>query len=588
MQTDLEVAASPTATPPSQADERRTGWLGKDRWLVVIAATAVVLYYAVNAVHFGEMPLRIEENEWPPMAQAIIETGKPVITADETHRVRFTPDLQVDPSPLVGAWHPPLYQYTLAAAMLVMGDSASNALRIVGTLGLLASAALLLLIAREVTPRWRLIGGVAVGLLLIHPYAIQGSMFLDIDNTVYAPLALLAIWIAIRYSRREGLLRPQEVLVLGAAIALVTWAKMTTTIAFVGVLGVWWLLRRPWPRAPVEVVAFLGTGAALFAATYGLWCAVTGIPFSYTFDVTFAQKSNRLFGDSLLLDQAAHWHLRWFGAALLVISAVYLVDLIRSLVKTRRLREIDLPFLVGVGVLLNYIVVSPTDGTYQGKYAFVALAALLLPVSWMLLRDRGGEGSSVLWVAAVAVGGATAFLVPDRLTNLSLYSAYGTWTTEWAVVAGCAAAFSLVWLLGGRRGFAGGVLVVLAMLLVAQGVRSYQSDHSPMYPIPDTDDFRAAARDLNNSTDKGEIVVAPKDLGFYIDGPVVEGEDAFARGDTVLASAIEQYPAIVALARNSFGPPVGPATLAVVNRCFRDRKVFGSVTLEYRTSSCRP
>jgi len=561
----------------------------KARWLAlpVIAGLLVLAFYAVNVFHYGDMPLRIEENEWPPMAQAIVESGKPVVAAEDSHKVRFLQDLQIDPYPMVGAWHPPLYQYALAGTMLVAGDDTTNGLRIVGVLGLLASALLLLMIAREVTPRWRLVGGAAAGLLILHPYAIQGSLFLDIDNTIYAPLALLAMWLAIRFSSAAGPLSGGQVLALGSALALVTWAKMTTTIAFVSVLIVWWLLtRRPFSRAISEALAFIATGAALFTITYALWCSATDIPFSFTFDVTFAQKTNRLLGDWWLADHAAHWHLRWFGAALLVLALVYLVDMVRSFIATRRPRELDLLFLFGIGVLFNYILVSPTDGTYQGKYAFPALAALLLPVVWMLLRERREKADGAQWLGAAAIGVLAAALMPDVTTSLSVNGDYGSWGFELLVFAGCVTALGAAWLLGGRKGFAGGVVLVLAMLLVAQGVRSYRSDHSPMYPVPDTSDFRAAATDLNRSLDPREIAVTPKDLGFYVEGPIIEGEDAFARGDALLAGAIRRYPRIAVIARGSFGPPIGPETSALMDRCFLDRKTIGSVTLAYRDRSC--
>lgn len=555
-------------------------------WLLLAGALAIV-FYLVNALHYGQLPLRIEENEWPPMGQAIVETGEPVLAADDSHRVRFTEDLQIDTSPFIGAWHPPLYLYTLAASMVLLGEEASFTLRGIGVVGMLATALLLLLIAREVTPRWRSVGGIAAVLLLIHPYAIQGSLFLDIDNSIYAPLILCLLWLAIRFGQREAALRPAQVLGLGGLLALVAWAKLTTTIVLTGVLVVWWLLaRRPIRRSIVEASAFIATGAALFLFTYALWCEITGVPFSYTFDVTFAAKSDRLFGDFLLTENAAKWHLRWIGAALLLLALVYLVDMLRHYLATRRLRPLDLPFLLGLGILANYVVVSPTDGSYQGKYAFPALAALLLPITWMLLREQPRPVSAGRWVLAGAVGLVAALLLPDLITGVGVNGDYGTWTFALRVVAASSAALLIAWQLGGRRGFAGGVICVLVALSVVQAVRSYDAGHSPMYPVADTQDFRAATNDLNRSTVPGDIVVAPKDLGFYLHRRVIEGEDAFARGDARLAAAIARYPRIKAVARNSFGPPIGPETTALLDRCFVDRRTFGTATIAYRSGDC--
>jgi hypothetical protein len=559
------------------------------RRLIYLAGALALVFYLVNAVHYAKLPLRIEESEWPPMAKAIYETGKPEIAADETHRVRFDENLEIDQSPMIGAWHPPLYLYTAAASMTVLGTDSPYRLRAVGITALLCAAVLLLLIAREVTSRWRLIGGAAAILLLIHPFAIQGSTFLDIDTQLYAPVVLLAIWAAIRLAKRQGALGPPQVLAIGATLALVTWTKMTTTIILVGVLAGWWLLsRRPFRRALLEAIAFVATGAALFFSTYGLWCKLANVPFSYTFEVTFEQKSNRLFSSWIVVDHAVHWHLRWLAAGLVILTLVYLGDLLRNFVSQRRLRPLDLPFLFGLGVLITYVFLSPTDGTYQGKYVYPALPTLLLPISWMLLRESAKRNVRLLlWPAAAAIGAIAVLVLPDQITGLAEFNVhYGSWRYELELAAVAGVALGLAWLLGGRRGFGGGVVVVLAMLLIGQAVHSYRANTSPMYPIPDTNDFLSAVHDIERETPRSDIVIAPKDMGFYVKGRVIEGEDAFARGDVRTARAIRRYPEITAFARDSFGPPVGPATEAVLARCFLRHHEFGTASVVYRTADC--
>jgi hypothetical protein len=573
-------------TPP-RPNPLRADWRGTPYWLL-IAGVAALAFYLFNAAHFAREPLRIEESEWPPMAKAIYETGKPVINADETHRIRYDENLEVDQGQMIGAWHPPLYLYTAGASMVVLGESA-NRLRAVGMVALLCAAALLLLIAREVTPRWRLIGGIGAILTLIHPFAIQGSVFLDIDTQLYAPVVLLAIWTAIRIAKRQQPLGPVDVLAIGATLALVTWTKMTTTIVLVGVLGAWWVLsRRPIGRALVEAIAFTATGAALFFASYGLWCKLAGVALSYTFEVTFEQKSDRLLSNWIVVEHAMHWHLRWFGAAVLILALVYLLDLARNLVSEKRLRPLDLPFLFGLGVLVTYVFLSPTDGTYQGKYAYPALVAMILPITWMLLRNSASQRvRPLLWPVALVIGVAAMLILGDQLTGLAEFNVnYGSWSYEIKLAAVAGAALALAWALGGRRGFGGGIVIVLGVLLVGQAIHSYRANTSPMYPIPDTGDFLAAVNDLNQTTPKGDIVVAPKDMGFYVKGPVIEGEDAFARGDGRTAAAIRKYPQITAFARDSFGPPVGPETEALLQRCFTEERVYGSASIRYRTKRC--
>jgi hypothetical protein len=522
------------------------------------------------------------------MAKAVYETGEPITPASEMHRLRFNEDLTVDESPVIGAWHPPLYIYSIGVSMAFLGTDSPHALRAVGAVGLLLAALLLILIAREVTPRWRLVGGVSAILLLIHPYAIQASLFLDIDNSVYAPPALLLVWLAIRYGKRDEPLSGTQVLALGSAIALVTWTKMTTTVVLLGVLLIWWVLSRSRPlRSLLEFAMFTALGALLFCATYGAWCAIVDIPFSYTFDVTFVGKSNRLFSEWWLVENAAHWHLRWIGAAVLLLALAYLFDLVRNLYRSRRLRSLDLPFLVGCAILVQYVALSPTDGTYQGKYALPALVMLLLPISWLLLRKERDRVEPLLWGAALAVGIVAAGLMPDLLTNLSFNGYYGSWSFELRVLAAVAAALLIAWGLTRTGGFAGGVLVVLVCLLCAQAVRSYRADTSPLYPIADTPEFEAAVNDLNATMPADGVALVPKDMGFYVQRRIIEGEDAFARGDARLAATIRRYPEIDTFAHDSFGPPVGPETEAVLARCFPERREYGTAYVLTRTPGCR-
>ena len=592
MPTDLSQTGPATATaPPAPAGGGAvTAALARrspDRRVrfAAWAALAVALaFYLVNALHYAQQPLRIEENEWPPMARAITDHGRPVLPASESPKLRYTADGRPDVSAQNGAWHPPLYLYSLAAAMVVVGDDASYALRGVGIAGLLLSVVLLFALAREIVPRrWPVVGGAAAVLLLLHPYASQGSTFIDIDTSIYAPAILLMLWLAVRATGSEER-STRRLLAAGAALALVCWIKLTTAVVLIPVLVLWWLLARGLRRGVVEAGVVVGSGAALFLSTYALWCAAAGIAFSYTFDFTFAQKSDRLGGDTGLIESALYWHVAWFGPALVLLTAAYAVDAIRSFALTRRARPMDLVWGFGVAVLLAYVVVSPTGGYYQGKYAFPALAALLLAGAWLVLRRAAWPGLLAVAVA-LGVGVLAAVLTPDLLTN----QAYGASTgrERLLIVLGTAAALLLAWRLAPRsRPSAPGLaLVAVAALLVAQSVRSYEADVSPMYPVQDTEDFNRSVEAINRVTRTGDIVFASKDTGFYVaEGrQVIEGQDALIRGDELTAEVLRENDRVTVVSWNSFGPGIGPATMAAIERCFPTGETFGSAVIRLRT-----
>jgi hypothetical protein len=577
------AGARPNGEPGAAAAPRSIGrrsWLGPA--LVVVAALA---FFLVNVAHFGHQPLRIEEQEWPSMAKAIYHHGEPVLPWDESYKLRLTADLKPEQGTSIGAWHPPLYLYALAGAMVVVGTDASYTLRGVGVAGFLLACVLLLLIARAVTPRrWPLVGAGGVALLLVHPYAIQGSTFLDIDTSLYAPAVMLVLWLAVRFAqeKRVGL---RQIVLLGLAVALVGWLKLTTTIVLVLVLALWWVLARGPRRGIPEIGGAIAVGVAAFFGTYALWCAATGIPFSYTFDYTFAAKSGRLL-DTTLVEQAFHWHVEWFMPALLLLVGAYGVDAAVSFWRTRRARALDLLWGFGIAVLLLYVVVSPTDGSYQGKYAFSGLVALSLPISWLLLRDGLALRARQL-LPAIVIGLVVALLLPDLLTGARYGLSSGT--EHLRILAASAAALLLAWRFAPRSVAGAGVtaLVACGVLLIAQSVRSYQADVSPMYPAPDTVDFENAIRAVKAATRPGDAVFVPKDMGFYLqDRRVIEGEDQFARGDEVTARALRTLDAVSVVATDSFGPPRGLATQAAIDACFQRVTTIGTATVRERTPTC--
>ena len=593
----MPVSSLNTENEPPPAPARRAGRFvpvvrGRPSWRQVMAALGLALalaFYLVNAAHFAQMPLRIEENEWPQMAEAIYETGRPVLDWRESHRVRTDEMGRLDRADWYGVWHPPFYQYTLAASMVVLGTDASYTLRLVGVASLLLTCLLLFMIARLVTPeRWLPVGAVASGLLLIHPYAIQGSTFIDIDTGVYAPITLFCLWLVLRAT--ESPARSKKMLIaVAAGVTLVFWTKVTTALVLVPVIGLYWLLRVGPRSFAREALPALALGAAAFLGTYALWCEITGIPFSFMWNVTFAEKSGRLapLEDPVLLEQAARWHLYWFVPALVIVAAVYAADAVRALVRDRRVRPMDLIFGFATAILLLYVVVSPTDGYYQGKYAFPALPALILATTWLLLRRGTGRLALVAALIVGLVAVLVTALMPDLTTNL-LTEPPTRYTTAVILAASAAALWIARWMPGARLPLAAGPVVVLAALFVGQSIRSFDADTSPMYPVQDTADFQWGARTINGFTGPDDLVVASKDIGFYVDPKVLELQGLLYRadGDRLTAQALKRLRTIKAVATTSFVAGLPPATASVVAQCFPETMQRGSVQVFIRGNSC--
>lgn len=558
-----------------------------ERILLVCLLLLGLVFYSINAVHYEGQPLRIEETEWPPMGRAVYEHGVPRIPISENNRVRLLSNFQRDTADFNGLWHPPLYTYTLAGVMAIAGPDAVGALRLIGTTGLLISCLLLFLISRELFGRhWFRVGAVASALLLVHPYAIQGSLFLDIDTSIYGPAFLLFAWLLARFDSRESL-EPLPTLALAASFALILWAKLPTAFVLVPVAALYWILRRGVSQGLIQALLVFVGGAALFLSTYGLYVWITAQSFWYMFDFTLVQKGGRLFWrqDIATIENATYWHIAWFTPALLLITGAYGIAAVLRWWRTRAVRPLDFIWGLGVAIYLAYAFVSPNGTVYQGKYAFPAIAMLVFTAAAFLIettRGRPNRASVCLALLAAAVAAAVA---PDFLTDQHFAALRGG--VKAATVIGSAAALWIAVRGVSRRSLMPvGALIVCFALFAAQSTRSYRADTSPMYPATDTQDFWETADFMNERLRPGEIALASKNLGFYMNGLVIEGEDIWwVKGDAFEAQAIERLPRITMIGTDTFGPPLGGNTLQVIDRCFRQRS-FGHGSVYIRKPQC--
>ena len=559
-------------------------WMGRhERTLLVLLVLVGAGFYLANVTHYVDQPLRIEENEWPQMAKGTYDHGVPIIKYGEDHRVDFSADGTIFKGDKIGLWHPPAYMYSMVAFMAVAGPDSENALRLIGVMGMVVCCFMLFLLAREITPgrtAFRL-GAIASFLFLVHPYAIQGSLFLDIDTSLYTAAFLFFLWQVARYERRRDY-STRAALLLGAALALVLWVKLTTVLVFLPVLPLFWAFRAGIRRGLVHSAVIIGSGTAIFFSTYWLYVLLTGQSFQYLFDVTFSKTDTHSIVSQgsiapivfMLKLQAA-----WFLPALLIMAAVYGIVAFRRWYDVREVSMTDLLWGTGVAIFLMYAFVVPNGSIYGSKYAVPAVPMLIFAVTAMLLgidrekADAAAEesGSQKLWIPVALtalVSLALILVMPDLISRQKFL--IDNWGIKLLIVAGSAAALWIVARgLGFQRWAPGALIVLLAVFFLIQSVHSWRANVSPLFPGTDTADFIRSGEIVNEELRPGEAALVSKDLGIRIDGPVIEGEAIWTfRGDEFEAQAIRDNPWISVMATNSFGPPIGPLTKAVRDECF--------------------
>ncbi len=278
--------------------------------------------------------------------------------------------------PVTDFYSPPLYLGLLFTSVVFFGVNELS-LRLVGVLCVAAGAYFIIRIARRLyhsLPYAVAAGSLAALLYAIHPMTVQGSLLIDIDNTVMTPLLLLTIISLIGYRAQ---VKHSHIMLL-IVVTLFFLAKLSTPIIFMAaaVIVSGKTAAQKDERRDIAVISFSAFGLFLL-----LWSAITtagGVSFGYPFQHWaflvhtgfFAPlRDIRLFAQNIA-DLAV-----WFNPALLVatiLCAIRPEEGLRAVPGQRYLSA-------GVMVLLTYLAIAPIDFGFPRYYVpLVALSALLL------------------------------------------------------------------------------------------------------------------------------------------------------------------------------------------------------------------
>lgn len=489
-------------------------------WLTGVLTASLALFLATAG-----QPFHLDNLDFPAVAAATAESGLPVY-----YRGEQSPDH-------LGLFHPPLYIYSLAAWIGVLGFGETQ-VRLFGFGCLIVQAWIVYEIVKTLlgTQAARRMLVWFIPLLLLNPYTLQTASIADIDSTIYGPILTGTVLSVLRLGWRNGerMVDPPKPGALGVVallIALALWAKLTTVLLLLAFLPlfIWRVLG--WRRGSVAAAGVIVGGSMVFGFTYWIYGLVTGLDTGFTLRFTLFSLLERgssggsglsaRLGDSLSnLGSSWSYLQRWTAWLPWLFSGVALAVWV---IKGRRDPEspgIEIGLVLGLGLLttLYYCAQTTSFGAAPFKYPFpywplvVASPVFLIPsmphTSWSP-QPRGVVAFGAATVGAV-VGG---LLLGDRLIlNPGIDSAWlWVWLTPVFVAGVCVAALKwarnlVVPLLVASLGLYGGL---------ALGVALYQTqvEYSTTYDYGQVG-LAEAADFIRDRTTSGQVIVSMKDLGF--------------------------------------------------------------------------
>lgn len=514
--------------------------------LARLASLGAIALFLALAAHQAGRPLHLDTMDFPAVAKAAAETGRPIYYRGEDNPQHN------------GLYHPPLYIYALAGWFKVFGSGAAQA-RMFGALCALAFGWTTLLLARALLGREELLRLAPWfwALFLLNPFTLQCSAIPDIDTTIYGPLLTLLLWSVLRISWRGGERRLAaatgwSLVLVAALLALCLWAKLTTILAFLPFLPLLFPAEWRWRGRALATAFVLVAGGALFLATYLGFGRLLGLDVNYSFQFlaqSFSQRGHMANPLANLAVMTKHL-LRWTG---LLPWAVFALWCGASLLAAWRRREARAQALATVlsltgAVTAYYCARAMTFGNAPFKYVFVGFGAVAASLAYLAWHPRPpapqtapppGTGAGKLATTPLAAGAVAVLCGGVGLLLGARYVRDGViqngWSAPFAWVLALPLAVAAVGLapralFRGSSGGAGPLLISAALCLhlgLQLGIASFQSRmaYSTTYDYGQRGLAEAAAF-VRQRTGGDDVISSMKDLGFLAERRYIENYSA--------------------------------------------------------------
>ncbi|MEO6808968.1 MAG: glycosyltransferase family 39 protein [Isosphaeraceae bacterium] len=320
--------------------------------------------------------------------------GQRYIAALFKHGTHFFDRAVVDRVFADNAEHPPLGRWLLGIASTLGGPFdpllggpdpfGVHAGRLAPALCFAALVALVALVAGR---RFGRAGGIAAGLaLMFMPRMFAHAHFgaLDTFLCLFWTAALLAVGLALE-RKRPVLAMAGAGLVWGLALLTKIHAWLLPPIALV-----WVLVRLPWKRGLVAILAWGAAGFALFLVAWPWLWYDTAARLSAYLGTGVDRLSLRVFYfGQVYADRDVPWHYPWVYFAVTVPVGLHLLG-VNGLIRAWRLRKADpFPLLLTAPIGMFLALFSTNVPVYDGERLFLVVFPF-----WALLI---GLGFQVIW-----------------------------------------------------------------------------------------------------------------------------------------------------------------------------------------------
>ena len=210
----------------------------------------LILFFIVFNLHSIQKPYILDEVPFIIAANAVSDTGLPVIYEDGEAFV-------------TGLWHPPLYIYLLALSFKVLGVSEVSA-RIVGVIFSIGTIILVYLLSLEIFKENKNKMHIALAgsfIYSINPLILQSSTLIDIDNSL---LPFLITLFFVFFVKTKTMKNNARLPILGLIFGILLWSKISTPVFIMVSIFIFYVLNKEFKKGLVDPVIISSIGGAFF------------------------------------------------------------------------------------------------------------------------------------------------------------------------------------------------------------------------------------------------------------------------------------------------------------------------------------
>lgn len=421
----------------------------------------------------------------------------------------------------IGLWHPTLYSNILAASFKIFGVHEWSA-RMVSVIFTLLTLLVIYLIMKHLAFS-NFSKVLAISIFLFNPLVVQGSLLVDIDNSVLMFFVALFVYAYVKLDREK----PKNLLLLGILFATALWAKIPTPPVLILSILVFHALNKEYKKGLLESIAIGLVGGMVFLATWFLYCNLFDLPFLQPFIHNIGYVGVGTNKIHFLLTHLWGFKNILFWATPFFILLMFIVSISRAKIylKNRKLEAIDFLVIVGLLIFLEYLIVGSYQAADFPRYFIpmmpmfsIALAGYFERVKELTRKDL----YAVVFVSMIIIVYSILVLKDPLLIDRIIFNTSAIYkiVEETAVVTALyllpfVISYAIFRALKVKTAFMLSIIVPLLMCGVYIDAIQVKADYATCYfygerGMKETVDY------LSPRIDDNDAVIARKDVTYYL------------------------------------------------------------------------